>query len=134
MASTFRGTAIRLVHQNRVCFVDNESCEQLAWQAHRLSVLKHSVGDTYFIAFNKEGLPSFYNKKIRTGNTFNMLKNQQIFIDKTGSAYGMSSYMAYIPYQKIGVVILTNKFLGDERIKLGREILQTIKKSNLGKS
>jgi CubicO group peptidase (beta-lactamase class C family) len=115
--------AIVLVHQNQVCFADRLSCEQLAWQAHHLSILKNSTGDTYFIAFDKNGFPLFHNKKIINVNP---LADDQIFIDKTGSGYGMSSYMAYIPEQKIGVVILTNKFLGDERIKLGRDILQNL--------
>lgn len=115
--------AIMFVHQNRVCFADKLSCEQLAWQAHHLSVLKNSIGDTYFIAFDKNGFPLFHNKKIINANP---LADGKIFIDKTGSGYGMSSYMAYIPEQKIGVVILTNKFLGDERIKLGRDILQNL--------
>jgi|GEM_PF-1269368 len=115
--------AIVLVHQNRVCFADKLSCEQLAWQSHHLSALKNSIGDTYFIAFNKNGFPLFHIKKIINAN---LLADGKIFIDKTGSGYGMSSYMAYIPEQKIGVVILTNKFLGDERIKLGRDILQNL--------
>lgn len=115
--------AILLVHQNRVCFADKLSCEQLAWQAHHLSVLKNSIGDTYFITFDQNGFPLFHNKKIINANP---LADGKIFIDKTGSGYGMSSYMAYIPEQKIGVIILTNKFLGDERIKLGRDILQNL--------
>ncbi len=115
--------AITLVHQNRYCFADKLSCEQLSWQAHTLSVLKSSTSDTYFINFDKEGFPLFQSKKIINANP---LASSKIFIDKTGSGYGMSSYMAYIPEQKIGVVILTNKFLGDERIQLGRDILQSI--------
>lgn len=117
------GKGLALVHQDRYFFADKLSCEQLSWQVHTLSVLKNSSGDTYFIAFDKEGYPLFHNKKIINGNP---LFNHKIFIDKTGSGYGMSSYMAYIPEQKIGVVILTNKFLGDERIKLGRDILQNL--------
>ncbi len=115
--------AFLIAHQNKYCFADKLACEQLAWQAHRISELKNSSGDTYFIDFNKGGFPLFNNKKIINGN---LLANSKIFIDKTGSGYGMSSYMAYIPEQKIGVVILANKFLGDERIKLGRDILQTL--------
>ena len=115
--------AITLAHQTRYCFADKLSCEQLSWQAHIISDLKSSTGDTYFINFDNEGFPLFHNKKIINGDP---LTNSKIFIDKTGSGYGMSSYMVYIPEQKIGVVILTNKFLGDERIKLGRDILQSI--------
>ena len=39
---------------------------------------------------------------------------------------GMSSYMAYINKEQKGVVILINKNLGDERIKLGRDILRNL--------
>lgn len=111
------------VHKDKYCFANPISCEQLAWQAHAISDLKNSMGDTYFIDFDKQGFPLFHNKKIINEKP---LTNSKIFIDKTGSGYGMSSYMAYIPEQKIGVVILTNKFLGDERIKLGRDILQSL--------
>ncbi len=111
------------VHKDKYCFISPVSCEQLAWQVHAISDLKISSGDTFFIDFDKQGFPLFHNKKIIRGNP---LVNSKIFIDKTGSGYGMSSYMAYIPEQTIGIVILTNKFLGDERIKLGRDILQTL--------
>ncbi|WP_342219443.1 serine hydrolase [Rickettsiella endosymbiont of Miltochrista miniata] len=114
------------VHKNKYCFANPLSCEQLAWQEHAISDLKNSTGDTYFINFDKEGSPLFHNKKIINANP---LTDSKIFIDKTGSGYGMSSYMAYIPEQKTGVVILTNKFLGDERIKLGRDILLSLSTS-----
>jgi len=116
--------AIKLVHQNDYCFADELSCEQLAWQAHRLAELKNSTGDTYFINFDKNGMPVFGKKEII--NT-NFLEKEQVFIDKTGSGYGMSSYMAYIPEEKTGVVILLNKTIGDERIKLGRDILMSVR-------
>ncbi len=115
--------ALSDVHKNKYCFADRISCEQLAWQAHIISNLKNSNGDTFFIKFNKKGFPLFHSKKILHEIS---LVDRKIFIDKTGSGYGMSSYMAYIPEQKIGVVILTNKFLGDERVKLGRDILRSI--------
>ncbi|KAB8028479.1 serine hydrolase [Fluviispira multicolorata] len=113
--------AILLAHENKYCFEDKISCEQLAWQAHIISELENSVGDTYFNKFDKDGNPTFASKKIIENKNF--VKNK-IFIDKTGSGYGMSSYMAYIPEDKIGVVILINKSIGDERIKLGRDILR----------
>ncbi|MFZ0219711.1 MAG: serine hydrolase [Candidatus Aquirickettsiella sp.] len=115
--------AFIMVHKNKYCFANPITCEQLAWQAHAISELKSCSGDSFFIKFNPQGFPLFHNKKII--NT-DLLANHKIFIDKTGSGYGMSSYMAYVPEQKIGVVILTNKFLGDTRIKLGRDILEKI--------
>ncbi len=113
--------AIPLVHENKYCFIDKISCEQLAWQAYTLSELEKSTGDTYFTHFDKNGNPVFDKIKIIENKSF---EKNKIFIDKTGSGYGMSSYMAYIPEEKIGVVILINKSIGDERIRLGRDILK----------
>ena len=115
--------AIPIVHENKYCFEDKVACEQLSWQAHVISELKKSTGDTYFIDYDNNGNPTFGKKEIIKNNEFS--KNR-IFIDKTGSGYGMSSYMAYIPDEKVGVVILLNKGIGDERIKLGRNILRKL--------
>ncbi len=115
--------AIPVVHENRYCFVDKVACEQLAWQAHIIAELRKSTGDTYFIDYDNDGNPTFGKKEIIKNNGFS--KNR-IFIDKTGSGYGMSSYMAYIPDEKVGVVILLNKGVGDERIKLGRNVLSKL--------
>lgn len=115
--------AIPIVHENKYCFADKLACEQLAWQAHVMSELKRSTGDTYFIDYDRDGNPMFDKKKIIKNNDFS--KNK-IFIDKTGSGYGMSSYMVYIPEKKIGVVLLLNKWIGDERIRLGRDLLSSL--------
>ena len=115
--------AMLLVHENKYCFDDKLSCEQLAWQAHIISELKKSTGDTYFIDYDKSGVPMFDNKKVIENKSF---EKNKIFIDKTGAGYGMSSYMIYIPDEKTGVVILLNKWLGDERIKLGRDIIRSL--------
>jgi len=115
--------AILLAHENKYCFEDKISCEQLSWQSHTISELKNSIGDTYFYKFNKDGTPLFYSKKINKNINF---ESNKIFIDKSGSGYGMSSYMAYIPNKKKGVVILINKSIGDSRIKLGRDILSNL--------
>lgn len=113
--------ALATVHENRYCFADKISCEQLAWQAHLISHMNTSQGDTYFIDFDTNGMPIFDQKEIKINDDFN--KNK-LFIDKTGSGYGMSSYMAYVPEERVGVVILINKNIGDERIRLGRDILK----------
>jgi beta-lactamase class C len=115
--------AALLVHLNRYCFSNQLACEQLSWQAHGLSELNQDEGDTYFSHFDEHDFPIFVKQAVVTQDT---LANQPNFIDKTGSGYGMSSYMAYLSEKRIGVVILTNKFLGNERIHLGREILRQL--------
>src|SRR5436190_6061475 len=70
--------AILLVHQNRYCFDDKLSCEQLAWQAHVISILNNTNGDTYFVKFDADGNPIFNMKKIVTNKAFS--KNK-IFIE-----------------------------------------------------
>ncbi len=115
--------AISLVHENKYCFVDKVSCEQLAWQAHSISEFDKSTGDSYFIHFDKDGNSLFATKQIVQNKAF---ASNRLFIEKTAGGYGMSSYMVYIPTQKIGVVILLNKTVGDERIKLGRDILKKL--------
>lgn len=115
--------AIKITHENTYCFSNKLACEQLAWQGHVISELKQTTGDTYFIRY-ENGMPVFDTKQIEPNDDFS---KQQIFIDKTGSGYGMSSYMAYIPTKKMGVVILLNKDVGDARIQLGRNILSLSK-------
>jgi beta-lactamase class C len=124
LANNDLSKAISLVHKNYYCFSDKVSCEQLAWQAHLISELNSSQGDTYFIDYDSQGMPLFDKKDIIKTDT---LVNKNIFIDKTGSGYGMSGYMAYIPDEQLGVVILLNKVMGNERIRLGRDILKAFK-------
>lgn len=55
--------------------------------------------------------------------------NEQIFngntlVDKTGGTDGFRSYIAVIPNEKLGIVILTNRFVSHgEIVKIGRDIL-----------
>ncbi|MES2614932.1 MAG: serine hydrolase [Bdellovibrionota bacterium] len=116
--------AISIVHENKFCFENKVLCEQLAWQAHAISELKNSSGDSFFIDYDNHGNPIFEKKAVMAN--VDILSKNKIFIDKTGSGYGASSYMLYIPENKSGVVILLNKVVGDERIKLGRDILAAI--------
>lgn len=115
--------AIMAVHQNKYCLVGDVSCEQLSWQAHTLSELTNSVGDTFFTNMDANGSPVFNHVRTVINNNF---PKKSFFIDKTCSGYGMSGYMAYIPEKKLGVVILLNKNIWDERIRLGRDILQSL--------
>lgn len=112
--------ALTLVHQNNYCFTDKKSCEQLAWQAHIMFELNSSNGDSLFTHYDATGFPMFGRQQIIANPEFDKIP---YFIDKTCSGYGMSGYMAYIPQKHVGVVILVNKSIGDERIRLGRDIL-----------
>lgn len=114
--------AVRIVHQNKYCLIGNVACEQLGWQAHVLSGLNNSIGDT-FSGLDQAGNFTFAKQRIINNPTFGQNK---IFIDKSCGGYGMSGYMAYIPEQKVGVVILLNKSIGEQRIKLGRDILKVL--------
>ena len=114
--------AIPDMHQNKYCLMGNVACEQLGWQAHLITALDNSIGDT-FSGYDKDGKLSFTPQKIINNPDF--AKNK-LFIDKSCGGYGMSGYMAYIPEQKTGVVVLLNKSVGDARIKLGRDILKVI--------
>lgn len=117
--------AIVLMHQNKYCFTGGRVCEQLGWQAHIISELNNSVEDSLFKGMDKDGIPTFETKSVTTANT--LIKNK-VFIDKSCGGYGMSGYMAYIPMEKVAVVILLNKTVGAQRIRLGRDILKTLTK------
>lgn len=113
--------ALAIVHKNYYCLTDKKSCEQLGWQAHLISQLDSDMGDTYFEKKDSNNNLIFNSQKIINDD---ILDEKEIFIDKTCGGYGMSGYMAYLPKQKIGVVILLNKSIGNARIRLGRDILQ----------
>lgn len=113
--------AFNIVHQNYYCFSNGLSCEQLGWQAHVNTEINNDIGDTYFKNVDRNGTYLFASQKVISGNS---LAHKKMFIDKTCSGYGMSGYMLYSPTQKVGVVVLLNRSLGNERIRLGRDILQ----------
>lgn len=112
--------AIAITHNNKYCFTSKMACEQLGWQSHVISELNNSNGDT-FSSIDKAGNVTFAQQRILDNSVFLHSKS---FIDKTCGGYGMSGYMSFIPEDKVGVVILINKQVGDQRVKLGRDILK----------
>lgn len=106
--------ALTIVHDNYYCR-DDGVVEQLTWEYHPMSDL--NVG----LAADRDTLDPH---NILTSCT----PPATGFIDKTGTTYGMSSYIAYLPQQKVGIVILSNKGQVADRVYLGREILSSYTK------
>lgn len=115
LSNSILKNAIALTHSFQFCFEDSTTFQQLAWQAHPISDLDSKV-------IKDTTLPEYKISKCKKRQT----REEKIFVDKTGSGVGFSSYMIYLPHTKKGIVLLTNKNLGSERIQFGRELLKII--------
>lgn len=98
----------------------------LAWEKHPL----YSLNDYGYInrtrvLFLRDSYASPVSQDDPTSHNENML------IDKTGTTAGFTAYMALIPTQKIGIVILTNRVALRQQIGLaGRSILLRLMDDN----
>ena len=108
--------ALKIVHNNYYCLYPNGVSQQLAWEYHPISVLN----DNFKPDANYRNLLSPHKIPTTCKYTTNG------FIDKTGNSGGMSSYIGYVPNDKTGVVILSNKALQPDVVNLGRYILKTV--------
>jgi beta-lactamase class C len=98
-----------------VCF-SNHSCQGLGIEMHPLADLTQTFTNVEFTV--GKGYDPTTKKEIK------LAPLDEIFIDKTGSADGMSAYIAMIPKKRLGVVVLCNQWNVKDRITLGRKILQ----------
>ncbi|HMT03558.1 MAG TPA: serine hydrolase [Burkholderiales bacterium] len=106
--------ALKIVHTNYYCLYEDGTYQQLAWEYHPNSDLF------------KKFQPDNKNRNITVPHKLpNRCKNKPNgFIDKTGNSSGMTSYIAYLPNQRFGVVILSNSALKPAIVDLGRYILK----------
>ena len=98
----------------------------LAWEKHPL----YSLNDYGFINRTRVlFLRDSYASEIPLNDP--AVQNDNMLIDKTGTTEGFTSYIALIPAQKIGIVILANRVALREQIgEAGRVILLHLLQNN----
>lgn len=106
--------ALSIVHKDYYC-INDERYQQLVWEHSPQKDLDSKFKD-------KETLQQ---QTVTTGCRF-----EGGLVSKTGTLLGMSSYIAYSPENKTGVVILLNKGLVGDRVRLADIILKAIGKHN----
>ena len=106
--------ALAIVHKNYYCLYEDGTYQQLAWEYYPPTDL--------FTKFQ----PDLNNRNITLPHTLpvNCQTTENGFIQKTGNFPGTTSYMAYLPNKKIGVVILANAALKPQVVDLGRYVLR----------
>ncbi len=111
---TLLNNALAIIHKDYYC-IGGIQYQQLAW---------NHMSDTE--------LDKIYNDQqtLQTHKIGKICNFQGGFIAKSGTLYGMSSYMAYSPHYKDGVIILINKGLVGDRVRLATRILKLLE-SNL---
>ena len=105
--------ALNIVHKDYYC-IDDQRYQQLAWEHSPNQDLNKRIDD---------------KQTSQTSRITNNCNFNGGFIAKTGTIQGMSSYIAYSPKNKVGIVILLNKAPIDDRINLSKKILQLLAKS-----
>ncbi len=105
---------LAIVHKNYYCLYEDGTYQQLAWEYHPIKELA------------KKYLPNAENQNISPPHSLPQTCKvaSDGFIDKTGNSPGMTSYIGYIPNEKVGVAILASRALQPDVVNLGRYILQ----------
>ncbi|MFN8770202.1 MAG: serine hydrolase [Neisseriaceae bacterium] len=113
--------ALQIIHKNYYCLGKNgEYHQQLVWEQ-----IPYKDLDAHY---NLES--TIVVKSIKTPYTLatNCETYSDSLIEKTGNISGASTYLAYIPNKKIGVVVLMNKSKVSDNVNLGRTILKAFAK------
>jgi beta-lactamase class C len=108
-------------------FKTTEMVQDLIWEQY-----KYPVTLDQLLAGNSDGM--IYNPNPVTALIPFQNPQTDVLINKTGSTGGFSSYVAYIPSKKIGVVMLANKnFPIKPRVTAVYEILSYLESKMLNK-
>ncbi|MBA3661718.1 MAG: serine hydrolase [Gammaproteobacteria bacterium] len=96
----------------------------LGWQIHPLTKHDKVLTDKNFNILAPQKVAEIETRPYFDGNAL---------IDKTGATQGFRAYIAVLPNKQSGIVILTNKYVGNQDIvNLGRDILfQLAKKQDV---
>ncbi len=101
-------------------FAIADTVQGLGWEQYRFPATLDQLVAGNSPAMSMEPRPA-------TRMTAPAAKTQAILFNKTGSTRGFSNYVAFVPQQKIGVVILANKgYPAAARIKAALAILEQV--------
>ncbi len=105
-------------------FTCNEITQDLVWEQYAYPVeLKLLLAGNSDVMANQANSVTKLDPPLSPKTT--------VFINKTGSTNGFAAYLAFIPIQKMGIVILANKnYPIDQRVKAAYQILTELNKLN----
>lgn len=98
-------------------FASGELTQDLIWEQYPYPVeLKQLLAGNSYTMINQANVATKLSEPLQP--------QANVLIDKTGSTNGFGSYVAFIPAEKIGIVILANKnYPIDARVTAAFEIL-----------
>ena len=96
----------------------------LGWEQYAYPVALETLlqGNSSKMALESHAITAIKQPKLATPATF---------FNKTGATNGFGAYVAFIPQQKIGIVMLANtNFPNEERIKASYQVMQQLVQNN----
>lgn len=105
-------------------FTDGDMTQDLMWEQYAYPVTLDALltGNSYAVIFKPTAVQAIAPPERPT---------EDAWINKTGSTNGFGAYVAFVPKQRLGIVILANKnFPIPDRVKLAYRILTQLAQAN----